>query len=88
VPFAAGGDTTASNLELRCRAHNAYEAKLHSEPLIVRETAARYSVQTELVDSLVGGDMSLFGMSGFAAWQAVVNARQACSRKHARQDGL
>jgi hypothetical protein len=26
VPFADGGSTTADNLELRCRAHNAYEA--------------------------------------------------------------
>jgi len=26
VPFAAGGATDAANLELRCRAHNAYEA--------------------------------------------------------------
>jgi 5-methylcytosine-specific restriction endonuclease McrA len=27
VPFARGGLTTAENLELRCRAHNAYEAE-------------------------------------------------------------
>ena len=27
VPFARGGPTTAENLELRCRAHNAYEAE-------------------------------------------------------------
>ena len=27
VPFAAGGNTAADNLELRCRAHNAYEAE-------------------------------------------------------------
>jgi hypothetical protein len=26
VPFADGGETTAANLQLRCRAHNAYEA--------------------------------------------------------------
>jgi 5-methylcytosine-specific restriction endonuclease McrA len=26
VPFAMGGMTDAANLELRCRAHNAYEA--------------------------------------------------------------
>ena len=29
VPFAAGGTTDATNLELRCRAHNAYEATVH-----------------------------------------------------------
>jgi hypothetical protein len=28
VPFAEGGKTSASNLELRCRAHNQYEADL------------------------------------------------------------
>lgn len=28
VPFAAGGPTDASNLQLRCRAHNAHEARL------------------------------------------------------------
>jgi 5-methylcytosine-specific restriction endonuclease McrA len=28
IPFAAGGPTTTENLELRCRAHNAYEAAL------------------------------------------------------------
>jgi hypothetical protein len=29
VPFAAGGATDAANLELRCRAHNAYEAAIY-----------------------------------------------------------
>jgi 5-methylcytosine-specific restriction endonuclease McrA len=28
VPFASGGETSAANLELRCRAHNQYEADL------------------------------------------------------------
>ena len=28
VPFASGGETSAGNLELRCRAHNEYEADL------------------------------------------------------------
>ena len=30
VPYADGGETTASNLELRCRTHNQYEADLWS----------------------------------------------------------
>jgi hypothetical protein len=29
IPFAAGGSTDAANLQLRCRAHNAYEARTH-----------------------------------------------------------
>ena len=28
-PFAAGGTSTVTNIELRCRAHNAYEAELY-----------------------------------------------------------
>jgi hypothetical protein len=36
-PFAEGGETTAANLELRCRAHNAYEATLHFGTLFVKE---------------------------------------------------
>ena len=31
VPFAAGGPTTIDNLELRCRAHNAYEVTLFEQ---------------------------------------------------------
>jgi hypothetical protein len=31
IPFAAGGLTTIDNLELRCRAHNAYEATLFEQ---------------------------------------------------------
>jgi len=42
VPFAAGGETSAGNLQLRCRAHNAHEAELYFGPLLVREVAAPY----------------------------------------------
>jgi len=40
VPYASGGAAVAKNVELRCRAHNAYEAKLYfgpKPPLRVRE---------------------------------------------------
>jgi hypothetical protein len=33
-PFATGGPTTSVNLQLRCRAHNAYEAKLEFGDLL------------------------------------------------------
>jgi hypothetical protein len=42
VPFADGGQTTVANLELRCRAHNAYEAEQWFGPLqspLLREGA-------------------------------------------------
>jgi hypothetical protein len=33
IPFAMGGQATAGNIELRCRAHNAHEARLAGLPL-------------------------------------------------------
>ena len=47
VPFAAGGETSAGNLELRCRAHNQYEADRYFGPLqgsLMREERAVYGV--------------------------------------------
>jgi hypothetical protein len=46
VPFAAGGETTVDNVEMRCRAHNQYEADLYFGPMIVRESRASYGVST------------------------------------------
>jgi hypothetical protein len=45
-PYAAGGEPTAANIELRCRAHNAYEAALffgRDGAGVVREARGRYS---------------------------------------------
>lgn len=36
-PFAEGGETTVENLELRCRAHNAYEAAQYFGAAFSRE---------------------------------------------------
>jgi 5-methylcytosine-specific restriction endonuclease McrA len=50
IPYAEGGATTAQNLELRCRAHNAYESERWfgaSQDDLAREARARYSVWTE-----------------------------------------
>jgi hypothetical protein len=49
VPFAAGGETVVDNLQLRCRAHNAYEAEEFFGPMAVSETQMPYSVRTELI---------------------------------------
>jgi hypothetical protein len=46
IPFADGGRTDASNLQLRCRAHNVYDADLWSRPGeddFVREAGSKYS---------------------------------------------
>ena len=49
VPFADGGPTNVENLQLRCRAHNAYEARQHLGPMLFRECSIGYdSVRTEL----------------------------------------
>ena len=48
VPFAKGGATTSQNLELRCRAHNVYEAEQQfgrAQPWLVRETPASYGIR-------------------------------------------
>jgi hypothetical protein len=37
VPFAEGGSTTVDNLQLRCRAHNAYEGRQHFGFPLLRE---------------------------------------------------
>jgi hypothetical protein len=42
IPFADGGATDAANLELRCRAHNAYEAEQWFGPPVVREISPGY----------------------------------------------
>ena len=42
IPFADGGPTTFENLELRCPAHNSYEAERWFGPLFVRETLAAW----------------------------------------------
>jgi hypothetical protein len=44
IPFAERGPTTVDNLELRCPAHNAYEAERWFGPLFVRETGGRVRV--------------------------------------------
>jgi HNH endonuclease len=42
VPFSAGGPATKENIQLRCHAHNSYEAELFFGPLLAREEAAAF----------------------------------------------
>ena len=49
-PHAGGGPASIENIQLRCRAHNIHEAEQYFHrtlPLLAREAATRYSVQTE-----------------------------------------
>jgi hypothetical protein len=43
VPFAAGGEADVRNIQLRCRAHNLYEADLFFGVDVVRESSAGWS---------------------------------------------
>jgi hypothetical protein len=46
VPYADGGETSAANIQLRCRAHNAYEAEEWFGPLLARERGSDQSPVT------------------------------------------
>ncbi len=49
-PLAVGGPASIENIQLRCRAHNIHEAERYFRttlPLLAREAATPYSVQTE-----------------------------------------
>jgi 5-methylcytosine-specific restriction endonuclease McrA len=58
VPFADGGEASAANIQLRCRAHNAHEAWKQSGGFLVREVPPPWrvanSVRTELPGLLAG----------------------------------
>ncbi len=58
APHAAGGEATAENIQLRCRAHNGYEATLYFGPCsgpAVREACAPYLHLTEQPSRRRGG---------------------------------
>ena len=55
VPYASGGPATADNLELRCAAHNRYEAELFFGPLLAREEAAVFDPQPSAAVTLRAG---------------------------------
>jgi hypothetical protein len=60
-PYAAGGEATINNIELRCRAHNGFEADLYFGPrelVEVREEHACYSVRTESAHHRGSGTIS------------------------------
>ena len=43
-PYAAGGGATVENIELRCRAHNAYDARLFFGDGVVREGRPQWGI--------------------------------------------
>ena len=59
IPFADGGATDAGNLQLRCRAHDAFEAARWSGPGeedLLREASPTYGLESSsVIDVLHGG---------------------------------
>ena len=51
IPFADGGPTTVENLELRCKAHNLYEAERWFGPFLVREVGDGWELGLDQVAS-------------------------------------
>jgi HNH endonuclease len=51
IPFADEGPTTVENLQLRCRAHNAYEAREHFGAFFLREHPFELALGLDRVDS-------------------------------------
>ena len=49
IPFAEGGQTTVDNLELRCRAHNVYEAERWFGPFFIREVSEPWGLGLALL---------------------------------------
>jgi hypothetical protein len=41
-PFADGGQATLDNIELRCRAHNAFESEQYFGSFVLRESQPAY----------------------------------------------
>jgi hypothetical protein len=57
APYAAGGETTIENIQLRCRAHNGYEAELYFGPRSILR-----SVREERTPYLVPSGRLLAGL--------------------------
>ena len=51
-PYAAGGEATVENVELRCRSHNGYEARTH--PATCSGTSRRRRIPADRVDASYG----------------------------------
>lgn len=91
-PFALGGEATVENVQLRCRSHNAYEARLYFAPAdgndgadLARETTPAGAPPGEAVAAAGRSPVAVTGashaarQSGAAAGSAVASTRSRTS---------
>jgi hypothetical protein len=78
VPWAAGGPATPGNIQLRCRAHNGYEAVRYfggGGPWTVREPGVTYSICRPVTRA--GPSCSARCSVNLSSWRASVSCRVA-----------
>jgi len=65
VPYGAGGKATVENIQLRCRAHNGYEAERFYGPGVrrTRVTRSGTSIATNTATSTAKGGAAIPGLS-------------------------
>ena len=80
MPFADGGPTTLENLELRCPAHNAYEAERWFGPVFVRETGGTWGELASLALAASAARGSRFKVHGSRFALASLAVRRSASR--------
>ena len=81
VPYADGGEATLENIELRCRAHNAYEAERWFGPPVVRERAPECASDELGPDRAAGPAHDAFSESrSFMTHPRCAGARRGAAR--------
>ena len=87
VPYASGGQSSADNIELRCRAHNGYEAERHfgKRGTAVREDAAVYALHATALSAATGlGDRSIKSFRNEFEPGSTLPSALTCASRRAR----
>jgi 5-methylcytosine-specific restriction endonuclease McrA len=90
VPHAEGGPPTAANIELRCRAHNVYEAEMRFGPEVMaaaraRGPAAQHDVTLPSADVIEVGEEAAAG--GLVPGQVQVESRPRATGRRVTPEG-
>lgn len=85
VPYAAGGAATTENIQVRCAAHNQYEAEQSfrdGESLFVRDTAASFGARNSARTELTSPDARVTTIGTTPRWHllAICDGRVKITR--------